>query len=460
VSVERAITAIRFGTGRHPAMPDPTVADLLTALGGPDHLARHYPIEGFAGLGATQRDLRDLAKQARLAGTDAAAKTAKAARRDIYRSERETQLSMLGMTLARWVETGDPMRERLTVFWADHFTTIGLGGLTRRAVSRYVEDAIRPHLTGRFSDLLRAAVTHPMMLLYLDQARSVGPHSQLAGNDPARGLNENLAREIMELHTLGVGGPYVQGDVRALAVVLAGLTVSGGLEFRFNQRMAEPGTKQFLGQSFGAAKPDLTDVHTALDVLANHPATARFVARKLAVHFVSDTPPAGLIAQMEAAFVRTNGQLMAVYEAMLSHEAALQAPLQKAKQPFDLVATTARALGVSGDWIATRGPRFILRQVVGPMRLMGQRWQEPNGPDGWPEDTEHWITPQGLAGRIDWAMDVRAKIGRDLPNDPRAFLNDALGPLASQRLMFAVGAAEQASDGIGLAIVSPEFQRR
>jgi uncharacterized protein (DUF1800 family) len=456
MSVENAIAAIRFGTGRNPSIPDPSGVDpLLSALAGADEMAARYPIDSFDVLYPLQREVRRLSREAKKDKKH----PAHAAKREIYKDERVRQVKNLRSSLARWVDTRDPLRERLTRFWADHFTTIGRGGLTRRAVSLHVEDAVRPNVAGRFADLLKAAVTHPMMLVYLDQARSVGPNSRVASAQPERGLNENLAREVLELHTLGVGDGYTQTDVRELAELFTGLTIHMNEGFRFNQRMAEPGAETVLGISYGDGRPALDDIHKVLDDLAVHPMTAKHIATKLVRHFISDTPSEDMVKAVETAFNESQGDLAATYRAMLGHSDALAGPLQKAKQPFDIVATSLRATGLTGSDITQVTPRDILRFVVNPMRRMGQTWEIPTGPDGWPEDEAHWITPQGLAARIQWAMAVGVVPGLKLP-DPRAFLDDALGPLSTERLQFAVGAAESKSDGIGLVLASPNFQRR
>ena len=456
MAIENAIAAVRFGAGRHPNFPDPSGTDeMLVALAGPDQMAARYPIDSFDVLFPLQREIRRLSREAKKDKTH----PAHAAKREIYKNERVRQVENLRALLARWADTKDPLRERLTRFWADHFTTIGRGGLTRRAVSLHVEDAVRPNLTERFADLLKAAVTHPMMLVYLDQARSVGPNSRVAIAQPNRGLNENLAREVLELHTLGVGAGYAQTDVRELAELFAGLTVHMNEGFRFNRRMAEPGAETVLGVSYGNAQPALTDIHKVLDDLAVHPATARHVATKLVRHFIDDSPPPEMVSAVEGAFNDTGGDLMAVYRALLNHPNAVSGPLKKAKQPFDIVATSLRAAGLSGAEIEQVSVPDILRYVVNPMRRMGQTWEVPTGPDGWPEDEAHWITPQGLAARIQWAMALGDIPGLTLP-DPRRFLDHALGPLSTERLRFAVGAAESKSDGIGLVLASPDFQRR
>ena len=219
------------------------------------------------------------------------------------RGFRADLLRGLGLTMLRWSETQSGFRERLALFWTDHFTTVGKSEPQRSAVSIYVDAAIRPHLSGRFGDLLVAAVTHPMMLTYLDQRVSVGPQSAFARRKgTSRGLNENLAREVLELHTLGVDGPYTQADVRQLAELFTGLTIDRSGAMAFRPGWAEPGEELVLGRRYGGNPARLEAVEQALHDLAVHPATADHVARKLAVHFVSDAPDPGLVAHMAARF--------------------------------------------------------------------------------------------------------------------------------------------------------------
>lgn len=219
-------------------------------------------------------------------------------------------------------------------------------GITRHLVAPYVEEAIRPHVTGRFSDMLRAVVTSPMMLIYLDQVQSMGPNSRAAQNRD-RGLNENLAREMLELHTLGVSSAYDQTDVREFAELLTGLTYHPERGFNFRQQQAEPGPETVLGVSYGGSVPaNLDEVLDALEDLATHPDTARHIARKLAVHFVSEDPDADLVADLAQRFDASRGNLMAVVEGLLTHDAAWAPAFSNVRTPFDYMAAGMRALAV------------------------------------------------------------------------------------------------------------------
>ncbi|MBT0958187.1 DUF1800 domain-containing protein [Alphaproteobacteria bacterium KMM 3653] len=458
MAFDPTIAAIRFGSGLHPQLPAPKSAGaMLKLLRGPDVMAKAFPIPVYGDLMPEAHRLRELARARKKLGKRTPKMEAEV--KLIRANDRERNAMMLRHLIARNLDTEDGFRERLLRFWADHFTVKGRGGITRNNVGTYVEDALRGRITGRFGDMLKAVVTHPMMLVFLDQPRSVGPNSFIAGRTPRRGLNENLAREVLELHTLGVGGRYTQKDVRELAEVFAGMSQNIDKGFNYMTRGGEPGAEVVLGRSYGGEDPKVEDIYAVLHDLALHPDTARHVSRKLVVHFVSDTPDAGMVEEMAAEWQRTDGDLMAVYSVMLNHPAAFAGPLTKAKQPIDFVCSALRALGVPGAEVAALNLGRTRRNLAGPMILMGQHWEHPVGPDGWPEDEAHWITPQGLAARISWAMRLASDQRKTLP-DPRDFVGQALGDLASEPVHFAAKAAETRMEGIGVILSSPDFQKR
>jgi len=459
VPFDPIIAEIRFGMGLSPRIAPPVSQDaMLARLRGPDDAAARFVIPLWADTYPSPRDYRDLAQVRRAArGTDREAEVL-----DQQRAMRAAGRDMWGATfaahLARAATTSDGMRERLTRFWADHFTVRAVTGVTRHLVSPYVEEAIRPHVMGRFSDMLRAVTTHPMMLVYLDQHLSMGPNSRTALRRN-RGLNENLARELLELHTLGVGASYTQTDVRELAELLTGLSYSPKNGFAFLRNIAEPGPEVVLGKTYGGDVPRLDDILTALDDLAMHPDTARHIGRKLAVHFVADDPPVGLVDDLAAVFAETGGDLDAVVAVLLRHPAAWDATRAKVKPPFGFVASAVRALDIDADALAAMSFNEGRAAFGRHLAVMGQPWEEPVGPDGWPEDGPSWITPQGMAGRITWSMIIPQRLRDDLP-DPRAFVVTALGPEADPAVVFAAGAAEDRAAGVGLVLASAAFQRR
>lgn len=445
------IGAIRFGYG--PAgKGGKTAAALYESLPGGNAIARRYPMHAIADVLDLNRRIRERRQQT-ADGMGGPATVRQLGEQLIAMAEQGLQTNF-----ARILESESPLFERLTWFWADHFTvSLGRGGW-RSAGTAFIDEAIRPAVAGRFADMLWAAVTHPGMLNYLSQNSSVGPKSRF-GMQRKRGLNENLAREILELHTLGVGADYTQADVRQLAELLTGLTYDLKSGFLFRPEIAEPGPERVLGKLYGNGTAQLRFVMEALEDLAAHPATARHIARKLAVHFVADTPDADLVASLEAAYLRSGGRLLAVYEALLSHPAAWRPPGGKARQPLDYVGALLIAVGATGDEMRALDGRGHNRLLWHPLRTMGQTFLEAPGPNGWPEEATHWITPQGLAHRIAYArLLARRPVARD--DDPRAFLDRALADAAGEPLRFAVDAAKRKQDAFALILASTEMNRR
>ncbi|SEO56764.1 Uncharacterized conserved protein, DUF1800 family [Salinihabitans flavidus] len=435
---------------------------MVSRLAGEDEMGARFPIPEFSEFlprFAAFQEARKARKAARRDGDAAAVRDAQDALRSMVREVRRAQTDWARQTVLRRCETHDGFRERLVQFWGDHFTARGKAPLLREAQALYVEESIRPHVSGRFGEMLYAVVTSPLMLHYLDQNRSFGPNSAIAQRKPQAGLNENLARELLELHTLGVDGSYGQNDVRALAELLTGLRFTAEQGFRFHPKLAEPGQATVLGKRYGGPEPALSDIRAVLDDLVRHPATARHIARKLAVHFVADQPDPALVAAMAARFSETEGDLIQVYEAMLSHPAAWRRDGPgNVKQPLAFVTSGLRALGVGQAHLRRMDRRGFHQRLIAPMEVMGQPWQEPEGPDGWAEADSHWITPQGMAARLQWAMAAPRLMLPRLP-DPRDFVEHALGSEAPETVRRAAGASETRWEGVGLVLISPAFQR-
>ncbi|MGR3365895.1 DUF1800 domain-containing protein [Sagittula sp.] len=460
MSYDPILAEIRFGCGLSPAHAPPGSArDMLERLAGPDHMAELWPIDGPEVLMDRQKTFLELLRQRREAKGDAV--QLKSIARDIRKlrkAGRAAQMRWFGQSLRRRIGSEDGFRERLAFFWGDHFTAMGQGGALQNGTSPYVEGAIRPYLAGRFADMLKAVTASPLMLNYLNQASSIGPGSAAAVRRKKSwaGLNENLARELMELHTLGAGGPYGQKDVTELAQLLTGFSFTHKRGFVFRPEYAEPGPETVLGKSYGGAEPArLDEVLALLEDLAAHPATAQHLSRKLAVHFISSTPDPELVEAMAARYRETDGQLLAVYEAMLSHPAAWQGP-GKVKPPVDFITSALRALAV--EELPTGNRKRMERFFFRPLRMMGQTWETPDGPNGWPEEDASWVTPLALAARLQWALAIPGQVYGALP-DPRQFLTAALGDRAHDSLRFAAGAAEGRREGIALILASPSFQR-
>jgi uncharacterized protein (DUF1800 family) len=343
--------------------------------------------------------------------------------------------------------------ERLTMFWANHFAVaVNKGEEVRILAGAFEREAIRPHVFGHFEEMLLAVETHPAMLAFLDNQQSVGPHSRASGHGK-RGLNENLAREIMELHTLGVDGGYSQRDVTALAQIITGWTIARPENrlgqpgtFAFNENAHEPGTHSLLGVNY----PDsgFGQGRAALRALAYHPATAHHIALKLARYFVADVPPPTLVSAMADTFARTRGDLSAVYQTLLGSEDAWNPKLVKIRSPLEYMVALLRASGEHPK------PNVI----VGQLNAMGQPFWNPSGPNGFADTVDAWASSEGLGTRIDVAnLIANATPGRA---DPRRFADETLGALQSPDTRHAISRAETQTQAVSLAFLSPEFQRR
>lgn len=441
----RTVAALRFGYGFHPGQEAPDGArDLLAQLKRPPVDISGPPRAARMAMVATHTAAR------RAAQKDATKKpmvteATKALRR------RASADAMIKLYAA--VNSPRGFQERLAWFWADHFTVAAKQARMMAIMPLFEVEAIRPHLAGNFTDMLIAAATHPVMLVYLDQMSSIGPDS-IVGKRRDRGLNENLAREVIELHTLGVGGPYTQADVRGLAELMTGMSVdrdTGGFTYRRN--IAQPGPKTVMGRTYGRLITDMADVRAALTHLAEHPATAAHMARKIAVHFCADDPPKRLVGKLERAWRDGGGDLPRVYRALLEADEAWETFGEKARQPFDWLAASLRAFGVTGQ-----PDEKEARYLTHALSLLNQPVGRAPGPDGWPEEARDWITPQGLTVRLDVASRLARRHGRGV--DPRRFVRTALGDAARAPTLFAAENAAEAWEGIALTLASPEFNRR
>ena len=338
--------------------------------------------------------------------------------------------------------------ERLVWFWSNHFCVSAdkIPSMT----GAYEREAIRPHVLGRFADMLLAAVGHPAMLFYLDNSSSVGPNS-VAGINRTRGLNENLAREILELHTLGVRSGYSQDDIISFAKVLTGWsliptnTPDHGGEFAFVRRMHEPGAQAVLGKSY----PDtgIEQGRAVLADLARSPWTATHLARKLAMHFVSDQPPPQLVDRLASPFRDSDGDLKAVAVGLVKSDEAWEVRRGKLKRPGEWMVSALRAAGVREPGI---------ERVIGAQTLLGEPLWRPPSPQGFSDQEEAWIG--GLATRLDIASAFASRVGEKL--DPHTLVDEALGPLASAETRETIKRAESRTQAFALLLLSAEFQRR
>lgn len=447
------IAAFRFGFGLPlPGGAGATPDGLRSAIGAEDAAARRWPGLRLAeALPMHQALIAARVETARSKGEDRLQNF-----NAHLRAAEAAQIQAQRVQAARAIGAADGFRERLVRFWQDHFTVVARARVDRLITLTLVEDAIRPHVFGRFAEMLTAATLHPAMLRYLDQTASVGPGSPY-GQRRKAGLNENLARELIELHSLGVGGAYGQADVRQLAELLTGLVFEVGEGTVFRENRAEPGAETVLGTAYEG--PGIAPIRQVLEDLSIHPDTAHHIARKLAVHFVADTPDPALVQHLEATWRATGGDLAAVSAALLDHPAAWVPEMAKARQPYDFVIAALRALGLDGDRIMAMDDRRFRRDVMAGVQMLGQPASGPKGPDGWPEEIGAWITPQHMAARIRWSVTMPARIVDDLP-DPRSFAETALGDLAEGPAGWAAARSESVAQGVGLVLASPAFNRR
>jgi uncharacterized protein (DUF1800 family) len=344
--------------------------------------------------------------------------------------------------------------ERLVTFWSNHFCiSANKGELARIWAGSFEREAIRPHVLGRFVDMLKAAEQHPAMLFFLDNQQSLGPDSR-AGQNRKRGLNENLAREIMELHTLGVGGGYTQDDVTSLARIITGWTFAGRQgqlgtpgTFVFNTNAHQPGAQLLLGKSY--ADNGVAQGEAALEDIARHPSTAKFIATKFARHFVADEPPPSLVARLQEVFRKSDGDLGALAAALLDSDEAWQAPQTKIRSPYEFLVATGRLLMQLPD-DPTR--------YLGGLNLLGQPLWTPAGPNGFPDTNAAWAAPEGMKLRLDIAAQAASRLADNI--DPRDLLELVAADAASPETRRTVERAESRQQALALLLMSPEFQRR
>ncbi|MBB3977788.1 uncharacterized protein (DUF1800 family) [Rhizobium azooxidifex] len=515
------IAAHRFGTGPRPGeLPAGTVDALLAQVTRGVAETCPFPYDGISGRRASFPAFRSLYQSYREQRENGTVR--KVGDRLVNPFQIALNTALLRdqhLKISHAVQSPNGFFERLAAFWCDHFAVnVGKSSSIRILVGLYEAEALRPNLAGRFASLLQAAILHSAMLAYLDQPKSVGPNSPV-GRKRGRGLNENLARELIELHTLGADGGYTQDDVRAAAYVLTGLDHDGGaFETVYRVAWAEPGIHRVLGRDYGGPKRSLADVEALLADLAAQEATRRHICRKLVVHFIADEPPPEIVDAMVAAWSRTDGELIEVYRAMLEHPRSWEQDGQKARQPFDFVVAGLRALDVPAEALAppavtprrperaamampqdgtpemsmmaadeagtedaavemsagganaatvtvlaapTADGRVPIRAnplSVGALQRLGQPLWRPPSPAGWDEELSVWITAAQLTQRIDWARDLVARFGDD--RDPRRFVKAVLGDAARDDTIQVVSQASSREAGLVLTLASPEFNRR
>ncbi|WP_419730233.1 DUF1800 domain-containing protein [Lichenicola sp.] len=439
MDIASAQALIRFGLGPRPgeALPTDPHRWLAAQLAGPD------PVQFPDSLPTTADGLIMLREQRRLKPPPGGSLV-----EPLYRADAAAQLAVL-------LNAQAPFRERLVWFWANHFTVSIRQGGVRPIAGAFVREAIRPHVTGHFGDMLLAVMRHPAMLLYLDNAGSVGPDSpagQPNDKHARRGLNENLARECLELHTISPAAGYSQADVTAFAAILTGWSIDQDAAqpgFVFRQRAHQPGDKLLMGRSFpeGEAGGVL-----ALDMLASHPATYRHLAQKLAVHFIADQPTPSDVGALTAVLQDTRGDLAATSLALTRLPAAWD-PATKFRTPLDYVVAGLRAL----DLPPAAEPEVPGEKIAGMLRALGQPVWEAPLPNGWPDRAADWAAPEAMLARIDWSYRIS---GRANGVEPMQIAHASLGPMLRPQTVAQIGGAGDRRDALTLLLSSPEFQRR
>lgn len=402
--------------------------------------------------------------------------------------------------ILRAVYSERQLQEVMVDFWTNHFNVFANKGADRWLLPAYDRDTIRPHALGKFSTLLQATAQSPAMLFYLDNFQSVSPDANNRGplmrrlqqnqNQPRRGINENYARELMELHTLGVDGGYTQKDVQEVARCFTGWTIfqprggagAGAMNplrgeaarrtpgtFFFNPRTHDDGEKIVLGHKISAGGMD--DGLKVLDILAHHPSTAKFIATKLVRHFVSDTPPPALVARVAAAFTKSDGDIRETLKVIfLSNEFnSPEAYRAKIKRPYELVISAIRTLGADTNggpgthqWIARMGEPLYGFQT----------------PNGYSDAAETWVNTGGLLERMNFGLALAAnrvqgtkvdltKVagagtdkGKMIDETVKTILAGELSAATRETLMKQLDEADPLTKVVGLILGTPEFQRQ
>ena len=439
---------------------------LLAQVAGND---RDDPFAGLPDSGAYLDQYHDYLRQRReMPGQQRAGKQGDAMQANGRREFRRAQQREFVLRQRVAATTARPFAERLMRFWSNHFA-ISVDKFVASLFAAPMErEAIRPHLGGRFGDMLLAVERHPGMLFYLDNAQSIGAESRLGAQSARRaqrnpearkrGLNENLAREILELHTLGVDGGYAQGDVGELARAITGWGVArpadrarrGGDAFVFRAVAHEPGARRVLGKAYAEAGE--AQGEAILRDLAVHPATARHLSLKLARHFVADQPPPALVDRMAKAYLASGGDLATLYRAMVDDDAAWSPTAGKFKSPEDFIVSALRACRLRDD--------ADLALSVRLQAQLGQPVFQPRSPAGFGDDAADWGGPDALFKRVQAAQALAQRLPASAEATPQAIGNAALGSMLDGETAMALRRAESVQQGVALLLASPVFQWR
>jgi uncharacterized protein (DUF1800 family) len=377
----------------------------------------------------------------------------------------ESSKSLAQQTALANINHEQVLQSRLLDFFSNHFS-VSRANLAMTLIAPTLEvEAIAPNLTGHFSDMLKAVTQHPAMLLYLNNQQSVGPNSKLAVRQAkkkqkkVRGLNENLAREILELHTLGVGSGYTQDDVIELAKAITGWSLGSVKKsetpgFKFKKQANEPGTRKVLGKTYPMpkAKAENEQGLRILHDLAEHAATAKHLSYKLAKHFIADTPSPALVNSMQSTWMKSKGHIPSVMETLIQHKDSWQIGSQKLKTPREFVISACRACGVNKP-----SPN-----LYNTLEILGHGLFNAGSPAGYGDDQNTWLGASALNSRIEWANHFASVITKrkGSKREPADLANFALGPLLNSDTLTYIKRAESKQQALALLLMSPDFQRR
>jgi uncharacterized protein (DUF1800 family) len=467
--MQAEIAVLRFGLGAKPGDLAAAAADprawLKAQIRGAVPLASDSPLarsdQIFAGLLAAREQRQQMKAAAAQTGDAQVANVIREAYQPHYRAQVLARAQSAALTTR-------PFAERLVHFWSNHFAVSADKGVVFGLAGTLENEAIRPNVGGRFVDLLTAVEQHPAMIAFLDNQYSVGRDSVAArfasrradtGLNPANrrlGINENLAREILELHTLGVNGGYSQADVTNFAQVITGWSIGGGKgrlaggepgRFYFRENLHQPGAKVLLGKTY--TEEGIRQGEAVLADLSRRPETARFIATKLVRHFIADDPPSAAVERVARVFLKSGGDLPQVYAALIESPESWQTDARKFKTPEDFAFSTWRSLNVSPTQP---------EEVVRTFELLGQRQYTPGSPAGWPDISKSWDGSDALMHRVLWASRVGAKYESGV--EPSELAASSLGAYARPETLTALRRAASSGQAVALLLMSPEFQRR
>jgi uncharacterized protein (DUF1800 family) len=415
----------------------------------------------------------NLMRQAARQGVSEQQMQALTTEQDFIQNFRQRVTTAVNARIIAAVASDNPVYERQVHFWGNHFTVSSAKPQAVALPPSFERDAVRANVGGSFVNMLMASSKHPGMLVYLDNWLSIGPHSPAADNPRLRrgfgaqratGINENLAREIMELHTLGVHGGYTQADVTTFAGVITGWTyrrqtlvdfastrqgtLNGEQLFEFDGDAHEPGAKTVLGKSY--RQNGVSQGEAVLSDLAHHPSTARFIATKLTRHYIADTPPPAAVERVAEAFQRSGGDLKHTMEVIVDSPETWTQPFTKFKQPEEYAISLLRAANIQ---------QLPPNAAIGAMQAMGQRPYSAPGPDGWADISDAWLTADLVWKRLEFAQTFAGRIARS-DIDPVQVGEACQGELLSADTRAAIQNADSPAQGLSILFGSPELQRR